>query len=335
VMRLGSIAFVKKDFAEAERIFQQYRTDYPNGAHYDQATYWAARSATERGNSALAKELMTRLRDKSAVSYYGMLAREEAGAAAITQGVPAGPLTDSATIAAVQKNLDRWLLLREIGWNDASAVELTRVKQHFTGNTTALYQLAESLNALGAPHIGIATGRELLAAGGQWNERLFKIMYPLPYMDVIRNEATAYRLDPYFVAALIRQESRFNTNARSGVGAVGLMQVMPATGRQLRQSAGVGPVTAETLTDPVTNIKLGTRFLADVLNTYNGNTDLALIAYNAGPTRASRWRNLPEFGLDKLFVERIPFDETRDYVKVVKLNAAIYRALYPAPPISD
>jgi soluble lytic murein transglycosylase len=334
-MRLGGIEFVNGRFQEAERIFQQYRKTHPNGAYIDQATYWAARSAQERGNTALANDLMTALRNKSTVSYYGMLARTEADAAAVTQGVPAGPVTDSTIALAVHKNLDRWLLLREIGWNDAAALELTRVKQHFANNTAAQYQLAESLNGLGAPHLGIAMGRDLLSANAQWNTRLFKIMYPLPYMDAIVLESRANRLDPYFVAALIRQESRFNANARSGAGAIGLMQVMPATGRALQRSAGVGPVTPETLTDPVTNIKLGTRFLADVMNTYNGNPDLALIAYNAGPSRASRWRSFPEFRRDHLFVERIPFDETRDYVKVVKLNAAIYRALYPVPQTSD
>jgi soluble lytic murein transglycosylase len=148
-------------------------------------------------------------------------------------------------------------------------------------------------------------------------------MYPLPYQAVIEREARARGLDPYFVAALIRQESRFNRNAKSGAGAVGLMQVMPATGKRLGASVG-------SLTDAETNIKLGTRFLGDLIRMYDERLDLVLAAYNAGPSRANRWRSFPEFAAQDLFVERIPFEETRDYVKVVQLNAAIYRAIYGA-----
>ena len=83
------------------------------------------------------------------------------------------------------------------------------------------------------------------------------------------------------------------------------------------------------------NVKLGTRFLADLLKTYGHRVDAVLIAYNAGPTRASRWSNFPEFQTQELFIERIPFDETRNYVKIVKLNAAIYRALYLEPAAGD
>jgi soluble lytic murein transglycosylase len=113
------------------------------------------------------------------------------------------------------------------------------------------------------------------------------------------------------------------------------MQVMPATGRQLARQVGVGPVTAETLTEPEINVKLGIRFLADMIDTYGRRLDAVLVAYNAGPTRAARWRHFPEYQQPALFVERIPFDETRDYVKIVKLNAAIYRALYQTDRAGD
>ncbi|MGQ0816184.1 MAG: transglycosylase SLT domain-containing protein [Gemmatimonadota bacterium] len=334
-MRMGGIAFVQQDFAKAARIFEQYRRDYPQGEYHNQATYWAAQSALRTGDTTRANELLAALRAKSPVSYYGMLARDHAGEPALPKDIPAGPRTDSVVARNVAKGIDRWHLLREIGWNDAANVEIGRVKDHFKGNASALYQIAETLNEHGAPHLAIATGRELLAAGGMWNLRLFRIMYPLPYMAVIVSESRARGLDPFFVAALIRQESRFNANARSGAGAIGLMQVLPSTGSRIQAQAGVGPVTPQTLTDPSTNIKLGTQFLADVLNSYNQRVDVALVAYNAGPSRASRWRSFPEFGAEDLFIERIPFDETRNYVKVVKLNASIYRALYSDTRIGD
>jgi soluble lytic murein transglycosylase len=102
------------------------------------------------------------------------------------------------------------------------------------------------------------------------------------------------------------------------------MQVMPATGRQL----GGSGITRESLMDPAVNIRLGMKFLADLMKTYGAREDAVLVAYNAGPTRMDRWRDFPEFRSPDLFAERIPFDETRDYVKVIRVNTTIYRALY-------
>jgi soluble lytic murein transglycosylase len=216
----------------------------------------------------------------------------------------------------------RWELLRDIGWYDAAAFELRDLRQDVGKNTAALYTIAERLNARDHAYAGIAIGRELLDDGADWNARLLRIMFPLPYHDIIKREARARGLDPYFVAALMRQESRFNPRAVSAAGAVGLMQVMPATGRQL------GGVDRQGLMDPETNIRLGTRFLADMMKTYGTRTDAVLAAYNAGPSRMNRWRTFPEFHQSDLFVERIPFDETRDYVKVVRVNTSIYHELY-------
>ena len=174
-----------------------------------------------------------------------------------------------------------------------------------------------------AGQTGDATGRELLQQGEAWNARLLRIMFPMPYQDIIRREARGRGLDPFFVTALMRQESRFNHQAVSGAGAIGLMQVMPATGRQLG-----GAMTRERLMEPEVNIRLGTKFLADLMAMYDSREDAVLVAYNAGPSRMNRWQAFPEFRSPDLFVERIPFNETRDYVKVVRVNTTIYRALY-------
>jgi soluble lytic murein transglycosylase len=334
MMRMGGIAFVAKDYKKAAQIFEDYRKQYPNGGYYDQATYWAAQSAERAGEKTRATELLRVLRNKPLVSYYGMLARDEVDAASVSD-IPKGPSVDTAAAVQVNAGLDRWQLLRDIGWNEAASIELERAKTRFKDNRSAMYELAEQLHWRGAPHLSISTAQALMAAGGKYDIRLLKMMYPMPYQDLIERESRAKGLDPYFVAALIRQESRFNNNARSAVGAIGLMQVMPATGRLLANKAGVSNVNAVTLTQPETNVKLGTRFLADLMNQYNQRVDVVLIAYNAGPSRASRWRSFPEFGSEELFIERIPFDETRNYVKIVKLNAAIYRALYMEPRTGD
>src|SRR5690606_21978030 len=128
-------------------------------------------------------------------------------------------------------------------------------------------------------------------------------------------EAAERGVDPFLAAGLIRQESMFNPRARSGAGALGLMQVMPKTGATLARALGVRNFKPEMLRQPDVNVHLGMRYLADQLKTWNGRIVPVLAAYNAGPTRVQRWRNFPEWGRDELFAERIPYDETRDYVK--------------------
>jgi soluble lytic murein transglycosylase len=119
----------------------------------------------------------------------------------------------------------------------------------------------------------------------------------------------------------------FNPRARSPVGAIGLMQVMPATGRTLARRLGVTRFTDDLLTQPELNVHFGMAYLADQLNSY-GRLDAVLAAYNAGPTRLNRWREFPEYADRLLFAERIPYDETRDYVRIVQNNRRIYAALY-------
>ncbi len=335
VMRLGGIAFVDGKYEKAARIFHDFRTRVPGSAYDDQAAYWEAISKLRAGDRNAGDALLRELHRVSPVSYYGMRAAELLGDSPLPESLRAAPERKQTTTDQIAIGLDRWELLREVGWSDAASFELSRLRQFFSGNTDALYTIAEELQQRGAPHIGIAIGQQLLADGKEWDPRLLRIMYPLPYQPLIEAEARARGLDPYFVAALIRQESRFNTKAVSGAGAVGLMQVMPATGKQVGRGGDHGRITAARLTEPELNIKLGTKFLADLMDMYGRRTDVALVAYNAGPTRADRWRSFPEFKTGDLFIERIPFDETRDYVKVVHLNAAIYRALYGGQEAAD
>lgn len=328
LMRIGDIAFVREDYPKAAKIFTDFRARYPPGDVHDQATYWAALSLIRSGNTATGNQLLRELRRTSPLSYYGIRAADVIGGDLLDGGLAEPPTTNAEARQKVNAGMVRWELLREVGWDEAAAFELYALKQRFASDKAALYEIAEELNRQGAPYLAIGAGREILTRNGTWDRRLLRIMYPMPYEKLIKREARARGLDPYLVAALIRQESRFNRKAISGAGAVGLMQVMPATGKQLRRKTGVGKVTQKKLTEPEINVKLGTKFLADLMGMYGSRIDAVLVAYNAGPSRAYRWRGFPEYRAGDLFVERIPFDETREYVKVVMSNAAIYRALY-------
>jgi soluble lytic murein transglycosylase len=137
------------------------------------------------------------------------------------------------------------------------------------------------------------------------------------------------------VAALIRQESSFMARAKSGPGAMGLMQVMPGTGAGLAAGAGIRGWESEMLFNPEINVHLGTRYLAAQMRSYGGDLPNVFIAYNAGPGRVTRWRTFPEARDRELFTERIPFEETRDYVKILTRNIEIYRGLYGGAAARD
>ena len=150
-----------------------------------------------------------------------------------------------------------------------------------------------------------------------------KMYYPVRYEDAIRKYAGKEGLDPYLIFGLIHQESYFDPRARSPVGATGLMQLMPATGRELAQMLH----TSSNLTDPVNNIRLGTHHFRQLVDLFHGNTNLAIASYNAGQGRIGQWRRAaPGKPMDE-FIEAIPFRETRTYVKHVVMLQSTYRRM--------
>ena len=157
--------------------------------------------------------------------------------------------------------------------------------------------------------------------------------YPMPFRDPVTKRAQEIGLDPAYVYGLIRQESRFVLDARSGVGASGLMQVMPATARWTARKLGMANFTADQLTDRDTNIAIGTGYLKLVLDDFGGSMSMAAAAYNAGPTRPRAWRNGAVVEA-AAWAENVPFTETRDYVKKVLANTTMYAAILSGQPQS-
>lgn len=143
-------------------------------------------------------------------------------------------------------------------------------------------------------------------------------IYPLKYPEIIKKYAAQYGVDPSLVAAVILQESRFNSDAVSPKGATGLMQIMPATGAGIAKNLGVSKYS---LKDPETSIWFGTYYLRSKLDSYNGNVDAVLAAYNAGSGNADRWIRLGILG-------SIPFSETNSYVRKVKNYQTVYETMY-------
>ncbi len=157
--------------------------------------------------------------------------------------------------------------------------------------------------------------------------------FPMPYRDAVVKRSREINLDPAYVYGLIRQESRFIMDARSHVGASGLMQVMPATAKWTAKKIGLANFTPDQITDRDTNIAIGTGYLKLVLDDFGGSMPLAAAAYNAGPGRPRAWRNGPTMEA-AIWAENVPFTETRDYVKKVLANTTSYAAILSGQPQS-
>lgn len=163
----------------------------------------------------------------------------------------------------------------------------------------------------------------------------FNQRFPTPFNENMYKATQNLGMDMAWVYGLIRQESRFVMNAKSHVGASGLMQLMPATARYVAKKIGLGNYVPNQVNDVETNIALGTNYLNMVLSDLGGSQALASAAYNAGPGRPRAWRSkLTKSVEGAIFAESIPFNETRTYVKNVLSNATYYAALLEKKPQS-
>jgi soluble lytic murein transglycosylase len=323
IMRLMTLHWSAGDRARALEVLRA--AGEPDVATYEgqQRAFWLARAGSPDG-----PRLLESLWQTAPFTYYGIRAAEALGRTGELGGrirpwqgaVPPMAVRRASDIA------DRAAVLTGANLFVRANYEVGRALE--AEEAPVLYALGEALHDRLLPGPGVRVGRALQRQEGSWNEALLRLVYPFPYRATIEREARRNNVDPFLVAGLIRQESGFNASARSPAGALGLMQIMPATGTSLARELGVSGFRTGRLTEPELNLRMGTRYLAAMLGRYGGRTGDALVAYNAGPTRMARWRSFPEHGDPELFAERIPFTETRDYVRIVQANAAIYRALY-------
>jgi soluble lytic murein transglycosylase len=156
---------------------------------------------------------------------------------------------------------------------------------------------------------------------------MLRVLFPLDYWPLIKKYSDAHDLDPYIIAALMAQESTFTADIRSAANAYGLMQIIPGTGRRYARELGIRRFSANTLTHPETNIRIGTAYFKDLVDRFGG-AHYALASYNAGENRISRWiSERPGVKADE-FIDDIPFPETQNYVKKILGTAEDYRRLY-------
>ena len=228
-------------------------------------------------------------------------------------------------------SLQRAALLDSLGMAVEAHFEIDRVVRQ-AGRHTGRDRLAagDALVRAGEAARAVALGWRLvgLGNGAVRDPRVLRLIYPLAFADTLALDARARGLDPALVAAVIREESAFNPRAVSGVGARGLMQVMPSIGRQLAEARRLGPWDPSLLDDPGINLSLGVAHLATFQSQEGGNLERTLAAYNAGPSRVRLWATKRGADDPEVFVERIPFTDTRDYVRAIVHGRNVYAALY-------
>jgi soluble lytic murein transglycosylase len=223
-------------------------------------------------------------------------------------------------------------LLRRIGLVEYAWEELEDVVQASVGDHARLYGASAAYVRDERYHLALRIARRhfasLAVSGDPALPRAFwEIIYPLGWRNEVAEAARRAGLDPYLVAAVVREESSYYPRAVSRAGARGLMQLMPSTARPMADLRGLAFEGGSLLDDPSANLDIGASFLASLLKEF-GDPRLALAAYNAGPKRARDWWKARRTNDMEAWVEQIPFDETRHYVKRVMLSWEEYRRIY-------
>ncbi len=345
--RVAFSRYMRRDPAGAEALQQHLRL-YPKSEKAPAAVYFLGRSAENAGDRGAARAWYAAVRAHFPNTYYSVLADQRLAAMAPGGIEPASVKSFLAGIsfpadvapgdfnpsAGTRHRLKRAQLLGSAGLDREAELELLFGARN--GDQPQIYalELAKSAERRSAPEQGIryikahAPGYLLYPVNDVPGE-FWKLAFPLPYREALLRYSSANRLDPYMLAALIRQESEFDARAVSHANAYGLTQVLPSTGRELaRRLLHTRRFSANQLFQPEINLQLGTAYLRSLLSSLDDRWEPALAAYNAGKTRAALWLGWANYREPAEYVETIPVAETRNYVQLVVRNAAIYRSLY-------
>jgi len=284
--------------------------------------YWRARALQTTGQRAAATPVFLGLSREH--HYYGQLAQEELGPVMQAPVVNTKMGGDDIAAIARQPGIMRAQALYELGLRSDASKEWDWAMQTFSDpQLLAAAELARRMEWYDRAISTAERTREL---------HDFELRFLAPYRELAQRAARENALDEAWIFGLMRQESRFINVARSGVGASGLMQIMPATARWIAQRLGIKRFNPKEMQDPAKNIQFGAYYLKHVQTGLDGSPVLATAAYNAGPGRAQRWRDSRPMEA-AVYIESIPFAETRDYVKKVMSNAMYYAARFGQPSV--
>lgn len=327
----------------AAELLEHHLRNYPNSSYTADALYWLGRLAEEAGAQPLARSYYEKLTGRYAQNYFGLLGADRLHALGpgptqasdvlgVIPPVPDPPALDGKIPPAAAALKARADALRSIAFDSSAELEL-RAAYAATGEPRLLFEAAQEAAAAGQYGAAIVTVRQIFPqleseAFSDIPHEVWLTAYALPFESTIRHWSRKNGLDPLLVAGLVRQESAFNPDALSVSDAVGLMQLLPKTARQVAHEQHLR-YSRTRLDDPDYNVRLGTAYFAGLEKQF-GSVEAALAAYNAGEDRVTSWTAGQTYHEPAEFVESIPFTQTRLYVQIITRNANIYRRLYGA-----
>lgn len=332
--KAGWWAFKQGRYAEASAMFLDAAARFARSDYRPAFRYWAGLAQQRLGRVSEGAAILATVVAEYGNSYYGRLAASRLGDRLPKLAAPASavasvdPGTPPPTADLIRK-------LLALGLYDLAMRELHYARRTWGSSPLLDATIAWVHHQRGELRQAITAAKRaypfyVSAAGRHLPVELLRVIFPLAYWDLIQTHASAHALDPYVMAALIAQESTFAPDIRSAAGAVGLMQIMPSTGRRLARMLQIPRYRASMLTLPDINVRMGMRHFADLMAQF-GSLHLALAAYNAGEYRVGRWlAERPGLAQDE-FIDDIPFPETQNYVRKVLGTAEDYRVLYGDP----
>ena len=337
--RAGWLLYRQGSMADAARIFDEQIKLYPQDSESAAALYWRGRLYEMQDHKpALAVDNYRAIVSRYQHYFYAQMSRErlkvlgqpELVSQTQIQGYEPQAVPHLVeTFPEDSPHIAKARLIANAGLNDYIAQELAADPDSDSWGALVEAQIYASF---GETYRAMRSLKKALpyAASAPINSiplAYWRILFPEPWWDTIKEESAKNGLDPYLVASLIRQESEFNSSSISYANAYGLMQVEPSAGRSLARQEGVSGFQTQQLLNPELNIRLGTRYLKQLLDRFGGVQEYALAAYNAGESRVVDWQSAgPYRGLDE-FVESIPFTQTREYVQAILRNEEIYRSI--------
>jgi soluble lytic murein transglycosylase len=359
--RAAMIRYQAGDLAGAQADWIRLARTYPDSDRRGKALYWAGKAAEASGDAQAAQTLWREAATTDAEGYYGRRAAdrlanrrpvvssqknldltvaqadmravegwvEQWAGSSVTATVPTPGVLPESVRAELAYRRGRELLA--LGLRSEALEEFHRLIDEYQSAPWTLYALARDFEAEGLPSLSIAAAEALfhLSPAKTFTEAprgLQQMVYPLPYADLVKQQARVYRLDPLLLASLIWQESRWEPAATSGAQALGLAQVIPDTGRWIALQLRQRDFRPQDLYRPMIGVQYGAYYLARQLDAFHGDVLRALAAYNAGPGNARRWDD-PD---PDMFVENIDVPETRRYVEAIYAHFRAYELVYRA-----
>jgi soluble lytic murein transglycosylase len=336
---LGWTYSLAQRWDDALATFDKYAKQFPDGDYLSNSLFWSGKILQRLGRTSERDAKFAELIRQYPYSYFAYRAREiqgvkATGPANVENGV-VFPNLDAQLASVTDPRLASVRELAYLGLMRDATREMKSLAAAYSDNLGVQFLLADLYVQGGEPFK--ANGvlqrrfRTFVRHGGtDIPRRFWEILFPLNYWDSIRSEAERRQVDPYLLASIIRQESGFEPTTVSNAGAVGIMQIMPAEAVSIATQAGLAAPTRQQLFDPHVNIAIGAAEYAQKLAAMNGNPTLAIAAYNAGETAVNRWLGSTPIDDIDVFVESIPYAETRLYVKTVTRNRYEYRRIYDA-----